>query len=78
MSIVVVCCLSLFVVFSLFVICHCLSFVVVCYLSSFVVVCHLSGVQVVGIAWPARVVLVIKFVNAYGFHGLNNQIIQKT
>ena len=35
-------------------------------------------VQVVRVAWVVRVVPVIKFVNAYGFHGLNNQIIQKT
>ena len=32
-------------------------------------------VQVVRVAW---VVLVIKFVNTYGLHGLNNQIIEKT
>ena len=32
----------------------------------------------VKVAWVVRVVLVIKFVNAYGFHGLNNQIIEKT
>ena len=35
-------------------------------------------VQVVRFAWVVRVVLVIKFVDAYGFHGLNNQIIEKT
>ena len=35
-------------------------------------------VQVVRVAWVVRVVLVIKFVNAYGLHGLNNQIIEKT
>ena len=35
-------------------------------------------VQVVRVAWVVRVVPVIKFVNAYGFHGLNNQIIEKT
>ena len=34
-------------------------------------------VQVVRIAW-VRVVLVIKFVNAYGLLRLNNQIIEKT
>ena len=39
---------------------------------------RVQGVQVVGVAWAARVVLVFKFVNAYGFHGLNNQIIEKT
>ena len=33
---------------------------------------------VVRVAWVVRVVLVIKFVNAYGLHGLNNQIIEKT
>ena len=32
----------------------------------------------VRVAWVVRVVLVIKFVNAYGFHGLNSQIIEKT
>ena len=32
----------------------------------------------VRVAWVVRVVLVIKFVNAYGLHGLNNQIIEKT
>ena len=35
-------------------------------------------VQVVRVAWVVRVVLVIKFVNAYGFHGVNNQNIVKT
>ena len=30
-------------------------------------------VQVFRVAWVVRVVLVIKFVNAYGLHGLNNQ-----
>ena len=35
-------------------------------------------VQLVTVAWVVRVVLVIKFVDAYGFHGLNNQIIEKT
>ena len=35
-------------------------------------------VQVVRVAWVVRVVPVIKFVNAYGFRGLNNQIIEKT
>ena len=35
-------------------------------------------VQVVRVAWVVGVFLVIKFVNAYGFHGLNNQIIEKT
>ena len=34
--------------------------------------------QVVRVAWVVRVVLVIKFVNAFGLHGLNNQIIEKT
>ena len=33
-------------------------------------------VLVVRVAWVVRVVLVIKFVNAYGFPGLNNQIIE--
>ena len=37
-----------------------------------------QAVQVVRIAWVVRVVMVIKFVNAYGLHGLNNQIIEKT
>ena len=32
-------------------------------------------VQVVRVAWMVRVVLVSKFVNVYGLHGLNNQII---
>ena len=32
----------------------------------------------VRVAWVVRVVLVIKFVNAHGLHGLNNQIIEKT
>ena len=32
----------------------------------------------VRVAWVVRVVLVIKFVNAYGLHGLNNKIIEKT
>ena len=35
-------------------------------------------VQVVRVTWVVRVVLVIKFVNAYGLHGLDNQIIEKT
>ena len=42
-------------------------------------------VQVVQVGGPGRqcgpvagVVLVIKFVNVYGLHGLNNQIIEKT
>ena len=35
-------------------------------------------VQVVRVTWMFRVVLVIKFVNAYGLHGVNNQIIEKT
>ena len=35
-------------------------------------------VLVVRVAWVVRVVLVIKFVNAYGLHGLNNHIIEKT
>ena len=30
------------------------------------------------VAWVVRVVLVIKFVDAHGLHGLNNQIIEKT
>ena len=34
-----------------------------------------QGFKVVQVA---RVVLVIKFVNVYGLHGLNNQIIKKT
>ena len=32
----------------------------------------------VRVAWVVRVVLVVKFVNVYGLHGLNNQIIEKT
>ena len=35
-------------------------------------------VQVVLVVRVAWVVLVIKFVNAYDLHGLNNQIIEKT
>ena len=34
--------------------------------------------QVVRVAWAVRVVLMIKFVDAYGSHGLNNLIIEKT
>ena len=33
-------------------------------------------VLVVRVAWVVRVVLVIKFVNAYGLHGVSNQIIE--
>ena len=32
----------------------------------------------VRVAWVVRVVLVIKFVNAYGLHGPNNQIMEKS
>ena len=32
----------------------------------------------VRVAWVVRVVLVIKFFNAYGLYSLNNQIIEKT
>ena len=35
-------------------------------------------VLVVQVVQVVQVVLVIKFVNAYGLHGLNNQIIEKT
>ena len=35
-------------------------------------------VQGVRVALVVRVVLVIQFVKAYGFLGLNNQIIEKT
>ena len=38
----------------------------------------LSLFFVVRVAWVVRVVVVIMFVNAYGLHSLNNQIIEKT
>ena len=39
---------------------------------------HTGTSWVVRVAFVIRVVLVIKFVNVYGLHGLNNQIIEKT
>ena len=39
---------------------------------------HCESSRWSGFPWVIRVVLVIKFVNAYGLHRLNNQIMEKT